>query len=271
MNCHDFRRKWDELLDAETPAGATAADGEDALREHAAGCDACRQLAARYHVLRHALRAWVRAPQPSSDLADRILAAASAPSGSAWAVGGAPPRERMPWRFLASAVAAAIAAALVLPAINRLIPSQRRELPLAAQNAELHAVASPETDPNDHADLQRALAEATSATWDLARSASEPAARLSRDMLDATIQSEDAFPDLPIGPAEAGAAVAVAALIPQAPDAATASAVLQQVGDHLAAGVRPLSSTARHAFGFLLGPGPDRPRSRAKRSTAKGA
>jgi hypothetical protein len=269
MNCHDFQRKWDELLDSETPTRPPLTDWEDALREHAAGCDACRQLAARYHVLRHALRAWAHAPRPSADLSDRILAAASAPRGSAWAAGGTPARARRPWRLLASAAAAAIAAALVLPALHGLIESQRPGRPLTAPNAELHSVASRETGHHDYADLERALAEATSATWDLARSASEPAARISRDMLDATIQTQDALPDQGLSPVEAGPAVAVARLIPQAPDAETTSAVLQQVGDHLAAGVRPLSSTARHAFGFLLGP--DRPGSRAKRSTAKGA
>jgi hypothetical protein len=271
MNCHDFRRKWDELLDAETPAGPTLGDWEDALREHAAGCNACRQLAARYHVLLHALRAWVRAPRPSADLSDRILAAASTGSGSAWAVGGAPSRQRMPWRLLASAVAAAVAVALVLPVINRRIQIQRPDRPRAWQNAEVHSVASPETGRNDHADLQRALAEATSATWDLARSASEPAARISRDMLDATLQPEEVRSGPQLGPAEVGLAAPISIVIPPAPGAATASAVLQRVGDHLAAGVRPLSSTARHAFGFLLGEGPDRSRSRASRSTAKGA
>jgi hypothetical protein len=271
MNCHDFRRKWNELLDAETAAGPTVAGSEDALRQHAAGCDACRQLAARYHVLRHALRAWVGAPRPSADLADRILAAASAPSGSAWAVRDAAARERMPWRLVASVVAAAIIVSMVLPVIPRRVRSQRPDHPPGSQNAVLHSVASPETGRSDLADLQRALAEATSATWDLARSASEPAARISRDMLDATIQPEEVHSEAQLGRAEVGLAAPIPIVIPPAPGAATASAVLQQVGDHLAAGVRPLSRTARHAFGFLLGERTDRPGSRARRSTAKGA
>jgi hypothetical protein len=264
LNCRDFRRKWDELLDAEaTPAGfrhdgATGAgglpahpaveDGEAALREHASGCAACRQLAARYHVLRHALRAWSRTPLPSADR----------PSGS-W-----PRRPAWPVvASLASVAAAAIAMALLLPAVNRgvqrLGPGRPPiDGPIASQ------------DPGAPA-FQRALAEATSATWDLARSASEPAARISRDMLDATLRPENDRCELRPGPDATRGVVPAWFLIPQAPDAATAAAVLQQVGDHLAAGVRPLSSTARQAFGFLIGQGRDRPGSYAKGSTAKGA
>ncbi len=60
-------------------------------------------------------------------------------------------------------------------------------------------------------------------------------------------------------------------LDPLGPDAAGASDVLQQVGDRLAAGVRPLSSTARHAFGFLLGPPPARAGANPGGSTSSGA
>ena len=49
------------------------------------------------------------------------------------------------------------------------------------------------------------------------------------------------------------AAVSVPSLDSLAPDTAAAGAMLQQVGDRLTNGVRPLSDTARHAFGFLLG------------------
>ena len=100
------------------------------------------------------------------------------------------------------------------------------------------------------------MAEATAATWDLARSASEPAARISRQVLDAATQA-DHDPSLPtLTPAwEPNAAGAlVPSLAALAPDTAAAETALQQVGDHLATGVRPLSDTARHAFGFLLGP-----------------
>ena len=103
--------------------------------------------------------------------------------------------------------------------------------------------------------LNHAWAEATEATWDLARSASEPAARISRQMLDAATAPErrQAEPALNSGRGSIAATVSVPSLDALAPDAAAAGAMLQQVGDRLATGVRPLSNTARHAFGFLLG------------------
>jgi hypothetical protein len=94
-----------------------------------------------------------------------------------------------------------------------------------------------------------ALSEATAATWDLARSASEPAARISRQVLDAATGPDRS----PAQPASVVVAVSVPSLDSLAPDTAAAGAMLQQVGDHLTNGVRPLSNTARHAFGFLLG------------------
>ena len=69
----------------------------------------------------------------------------------------------------------------------------------------------------------------------------------------------------------ASLSVPVPSLEPLTPDASAASAVLQQVGDRLSTGVQPLSSTARHAFGFLLGPPRDRTESRTNGRTARGA
>ncbi len=122
---------------------------------------------------------------------------------------------------------------------------------------DLHSIAAPET-PRA---FDRAVAEATSATWDLARSASEPAARISRDVLDAGASTDEGPAQRPVAPEEgiAGLSLPIPALGPFGPDRAAASAVFQQVGDRLSAGVEPISDTARHAFGFLLGP----PRSRA--------
>jgi hypothetical protein len=106
-----------------------------------------------------------------------------------------------------------------------------------------------------------ALLDATEATWDLARSASEPAARIGRQFLGATLEHEQS-------PGKVDAmndrepvirAVSVPSLNSLTPDATAAGILLQQVGDRLATGVRPLSDTARHAFGFLLGPALSKP------------
>src|SRR5262249_44438179 len=118
---------------------------------------------------------------------------------------------------------------------------------------------------SDGLKLNEALARATEASWDLARSASEPAARLSRQLLVAATESGD--PESP----ETSRALSIPSLDAFAPDSAAAVATIQQVGDHLANGARPLSSSARQAFGFLLGPAPPKPEVRANSSGARGA
>src|SRR5262249_15796690 len=84
--------------------------------------------------------------------------------------------------------------------------------------------------------LTSALAEATSATWDLARSASGPAARVGLQVLDAPPVAQATPPSIPAddrpGPA---------------------SQVLEGVGDRVNDEVGPLSVAARHAFGFIIG------------------
>jgi len=72
-------------------------------------------------------------------------------------------------------------------------------------------------------------------------------------------------------PSPGGDPVSVPSFGSLAPDSAAAVAMLQQVGDRLATGVRPLSTTARHAFGFLLGPAVARPEARTNPASAKGA
>jgi hypothetical protein len=294
MTCRDFQRKWDELLDAEArPPAPGYGEGPDsselasrsavedldqALMDHAAGCPNCRQLAARYHVLRRALRAWDALPAPPADLADRILAAARGRSATGWTVDASSRPERA-WRpvvrMLASFTAAAVVLALLLSGINGMIGPARRDRrpvvpPVVDQGPVSGRHPGPGTGSLDQPALHLAVAEATSATWDLARSASEPAARISRDFLDATTRVDPVSAE-PASSGGPGNATPVSSLIPQAPDSAAASAVFQQVGDHLAAGVRPLSTTARQAFGFLLGPERDRPAVRARPPAEKGA
>ncbi len=303
MTCRDFQRKWDELLDEDArlgvvPDGAenapTDADGrraeesEAVLLAHAAGCPDCRPIAARYQVLRHAIRAWRRPPVPPADLVHRILATPVDPTHGTWEV--AARRARRSWRehrsdiALVSGLAASVlVAALLGLTLHRVSREPMNRVGATTQTAqtELHAVKGSEKASDQSIAFNRALAEATSATWDLARSASEPAARISRDVLDATTQGDPRPKEasggdsstVPPGVMEglASLSVSVPSLEPLAPDASSASAVLQQVGDRLSTGVQPLSSTARHAFGFLLGPPPDRTESRTNGRAARGA
>lgn len=86
--------------------------------------------------------------------------------------------------------------------------------------------------------LNVALAVATDATWDLARDSSAPAARIGRRVLATTPRFEGSA--WPVGV-----------------DAGPKAGAWRNVGLNLGDGVRPLSESTRHAFGFLL-PGPPR-------------
>jgi hypothetical protein len=248
MTCADFERGWNELLDARTNA---AGELERSLREHAADCPACRPLAARYQLLRRALDAWDHRPAAPVDLADRILTAAGKPAASRAASGMR--RARPIWRIglpLATAAAAAIALIFARPTLDGPRPIQRTRQPLAAE-AGTRA-------------LNHALADATEATWDLARSTSEPAARIGRQVFDAATGTGTTGAD------DEGS-FSVSSYVPSAPDSIDASAMLRQVGDSFATTVGPLSTTAKHAFGFLLGPPPAKPEARRITPDAKGA
>ncbi len=294
MTCREFQSQWDALLDADARVAAIGAgsepdrfdtrakpaldDSEAALLAHAAGCPECRQIAAQWRVLRHAIAAWRQPPVAPAGLADRILAAKSMPQTLQWKVVEAIERKqsRRDHLILACTLAASFLGIILLSRAIRMrdpSPDGRANPPaIVSRDQDLQAVADLGRDPGGHQALNRVLAEATSATWDLARSASEPAARISRDMLDATTRSEDAplepASDRPVAVVDrsdlraVGLTVAVPSLDNLAPDSSAASAVLQHVGDHFSAGVRPLSDTARHAFGFLIGPAAIR-RSRA--------
>jgi hypothetical protein len=267
MNCRDFERIWNERIDASSsPLGdlgrGTTGGNEFALLKHAAGCSTCRRKLAGYQALERSILAWGPAPPPPAELADRIVVAARAQQPSA--------RQRAhPWQprlrlmpFLA--VAASVVAVITAGVMTRISIERTRDRDRVA-SVPPGTSPSPSSDRSDGPKLNEALASATEASWDLARSASEPAARLSRQLLDAATESG------PDQPRQSSGAVSVPSLDAFAPDSAAAAATIQQVGDRLANGVRPLSSSARQAFGFLLGPAPAKPNNRAKPPAARGA
>jgi hypothetical protein len=221
MNCGDFERAWNERLDARDAAPPEIAR---AIAAHAAECPACQVVASRYQTLERALRMWGPGPSVPADLADRVLASpvlADVPT---------PRLLRLHPGFAALAAAASVLVALLLGLRSGGV-DPRRETPLARPEPPRVVRA---IDP--HA-LSEALASATSATLDLARETSAPAARIGREVIaSAEVSLSESGPKLPI-----------------TVDVEPASGVLQSVGDRVNAGVRPLSGTARHAFGFLLG------------------
>ena len=163
-------------------------------------------------------------------------------------------RAGLPLGAAVAAVACLIALVLApLPwRLERVSPASDRGRSAGPANASALHLANRRADSRV---LSEALADATAATWDLARTTSEPAARLGRQMLESATQGET--------PARAGASGAdpagssysgldsLASVLPVVPQPPPGSALLQQVGDGLSASVRPLSSTARQAFGFL--------------------
>jgi hypothetical protein len=284
MTCREFESAWNELLDVEAGGGAErpdpgAAGCERALLEHVVGCPSCGQLSARYTALRRAIRAWGPPPAPSAGLTDRILAEIQAPTAAAWPIYGGVRRELPRTRVLVSIMAAAMAAAVLLVFIlDRVIERRRPNGPMAVLHntpveSGRHEGRHSATLAVDSRALNLAFSEATAATWDLARAASEPAARISRQVLDAAT-GPDRSPAQPAsiaGSGSVGAAVSVPSLDSLAPDPAAAGAMLQQVGDRLTNGVRPLSNTARHAFGFLLGTALSKPEVPINPPAQKGA
>lgn len=285
MTCREFEWKFNELIDGEREVsvggrGAIAnrpmpgvGGLERALLDHAERCPDCRRVAARYQLLRRAIGAWHSPPVVPADLADRILAAdAEAPASSAWAVGECKPER---WGPLIVTYSSILAASILMAVVFRWFAGHERAnrptlpSPSVAIADRLHSVGSSSSAPiAGSRALNRALAEATSATLDLARFASEPAARISQQVLDAASNSAARMAEAGIAGRERGGGMPTPAFDSLAPDA---GAMFQEVGDRLAAGVAPLSKSARRAFGFLLGPGPNKLDSRHTTPAAKGA
>jgi hypothetical protein len=214
MNCVDFERTWNELLDAR---GVASPEVERALETHTAGCASCRSISLKYQTLRHAIQAWDTPPAPSAGFVSRVLEAHQASAAGR-------PRGTLtfPWIVRFAAAAAALLGGVSIIRLPFTKQTQHNSAPAV--------VAAQENRP-----LSAALADATSATLDLAREASAPAARIGREVI-----AEAAVP-------EQGRLILPVSIAP-------ATDVLQSVGNGVNRGVRPLSGTARQAFGFLMGP-----------------
>ena len=228
MKCRDFKRRLNEQLDARE---GPVADVERAMEDHALACPGCRLEASRYQTLRRAIAAWGPPPTPSAGFVERVLAGWQ--HAEAAVEEPAPPRILRFWPIL---VPAAMAASLLLSVLIGVRPG------VPARPAKPLAVAASTARAIDHDALSHALAVATSATWDLARATSAPAARVGLEVFEATGLDETS--DAPTMPLEVEA---------------EAVEVLQDVGERVNEGVRPLSGTARQAFGFLFGPAPAPP------------
>ena len=242
---------------------------EQAALAHARECPACRAVQQRYETLRRALREWNgrSIPVPAPDLVDRMLREMVLEAGSdsgrsrGWRVG-------MP--IAVAVLAASVLVVALAPIRWTVVPGSSHQAAPAAGPAPIPAAGPGLPRSADRRGLTDALTHATAATWELARTTSAPAARLGREVLSATVWNPDeasteaqAAPDgsslLPIP--------SMLRVVPEPPDAIR----IQELGDRLTTGVRPLSTTARQAFGFLRTPSLDKPRNPTGPPASKGA
>lgn len=220
MTCREFEQAWQVRLDAGDPP----VDG--ALEAHAAACAACRVRGERYRGLALVLNARVPAPSPPPDLVDRVLARYESE------------RRRLSFRWPSAGVATIprlSAAAAVVLAAAALWATTRPAPEVAPRPAPAALASAPRP-------LSASLSAATSATLELAVATSAPAARLGRLALESAAQPAAGRDEGATSPSE------------------PAEPLIRTVGNRVASGVRPLTGTARRAFGFLLSPAPaDRP------------
>jgi hypothetical protein len=280
MNCQEFDDRWNDLLDIETAGrhtqrtGATGDHNDPspddlAVRGHAQACARCRPIHDRYERLRQALRArdtgFRPIPVPTPDLTRRILAASCSP-----------PRRRF-WRTALPIAAGAIAASVLLALAIAAMPWSLRRLATDRRNQiasrPQRSVSAPPLEHRSRGrDLTEALAEATEATWDLAWTTSGPAARLGRQVLVAATSTDDDANSGSTGTSDPRLGLgALAPVFRVVSDSAPGSELIQKVGDGLSASVRPLSSSARQAFGFLRTPMLGKPDNPISVRASKGA
>lgn len=231
MNCRDFEQVWNRVLDYEPRSRrldvdddpTSLGDLEESLREHAEVCEVCRARQLEFETLREALRAWSDRPRVLE------IGARSHPTrrGRAWVAA------------VASAMAAAVVAAVAI-------------LPPGSPSSLEPIVEAPSAPVAQRDLLGEAVDDATAASWHLAQLAAEPAAWLSREIIDASFSPTEIETR----------ALEIAYLDPPAdselgsiPDA-SAPGLFRGMGRYLSAGVEPVSTSAREAFGFLRPPTP---------------
>ncbi len=222
MTCEDFTRFWNEQLDDRTirpPVGS--------FDEHAANCVACRSRVIAFR----AMLAMLAAPTASADLTDRIVAS--------WSDSLVEPRS-LPFARRWAWVGGLAAAATLLLAFGISIANRPGKVPIVAKL------------PPPARSWTTALADATSATLDLARETSAPAARIGQDVLDAGTSSEFVWSrGLDRSPS---------------PSSELMESVLKSANSR----VKPISGSARRAFSFLISPS-TRPSSGDRREDHSGA
>ncbi len=236
MTCLEFEEMLNRLVDG----GIWPSDGGAELPEefsgHRASCERCERTARAFDLLARAIAA-TPPSRPSAELAARIERAAAR-------------RVKRVW------LGRLVVAASFLLAVG-LSGYWRGRGPILERRDQAPVVPAPARSGDS---LGEAIAEAALATWDLARETSDPAARLGSPLFARPVILEPG-PSSVI-PSVSGT-LSVGGFPPSlsllSPDAAGTTGVLEQVGDRLIDGVRPLSNSARNVLERWLGPPRDRP------------
>ena len=169
MTCDDADRLWHEILDGR---GQPLPGLEALIAEHGKSCTRCRETSAHYQVLSSALLALKSPPAPSPNLEKRFLAACETSHP-----------KHLPARFRRSRwVIPAMAASILAVAWVSSRPIRPEAKPVRPQ-VQIHL----------------ALSDVTSATLDLARGVSAPAARIGLDVLHLDDEDDEATGEETIG------------------------------------------------------------------------
>jgi hypothetical protein len=265
MNCQECDQIWNQIIDAESLvrhrvatdlelSPQVLAERERAACSHAMGCPRCRLVRAKYETLRHALRFWLSSARPELTSSPALLEKLLAEHKTGLSLNARRWRVARPLGGAVAAVVCLIAVLMVpLPwRLERVSPDSLRGRPTGPPSGPAQRPANRQEDSRV---LSEALADATAATWDLARTTSEPAARLGRQVLKSATQLENPARPTASAADPSGSSYpgldSLSAVLPAVSQRPPGSALLQQVGDGLSASFRPLSSTARQAFGFL--------------------
>jgi hypothetical protein len=216
MNCHDLERIWMARLDAGATSPNLVENGEAA--EHLVACPACQSRVEGFLALELATTRPSESPTLTPLEVERLVRMVEQEQDRQ--------RRLQPVRvlFWVSGVAAALIVGSVFMR-NRPVPLRNR--------AHTETVLAPDQSAQR---LPEALAQATTATLQLARSSSSPAARLGALVFESTSVPSPEIPnglEVQLSPSEG---------------------VLESVGSGLGTGMQPFAGSARRAFGFLLGP-----------------
>jgi predicted anti-sigma-YlaC factor YlaD len=230
MDCHTFESLCQSRFDNWLPLGSLGDLADSAA--HVSVCESCRETYSRFALLEASVGAWKQRPSSllDPDLTERIVQSAL--------------DDRPTLTFTARHRRALLATAALLAVSLGLGIG----ISWTAKRPETPEIASQVGPPP----LPEALAEATTATLDLARKTSAPAGRAGSRMI--------ARAKLPSAPQ-------LSLNVPIRP----ASEMISVLGEDLNRGVKPLSGTARNAFGFLLAPWSREVQNAAPRGGGQGA